>query len=510
MSIQKLLVANRGEIAIRILRAAADLRLPTVAVYAEDEAESLHLSKADEAVALPGRGVPAYLDGAAVLAIAREKGCDAVHPGYGFLSENADFANACGQAGVAFVGPGAETLDMFGNKATARDLAEKNGVPVLPGSQGATDLAAAEAFFDANGPTMIKAIAGGGGRGMRTIRDRDDLAAALETCQAEALQAFGNGDVFVERLLDQPRHVEIQIIGDGSGAICHLGERECSIQRRHQKLVEMAPAPGLAPDLRDRLTQAAVALAVAVDYRSLGTFEFLVAGDEFFFIEANPRLQVEHTVTEEVWGVDLVQAQLRIAGGASLAELGLTQVEAAAPRGQAMQVRINMETIGADGGVRPSGGILESFEMPSGPGVRVDSFGYAGYRTSPSYDSLLAKLIVHEPGNDFSVLARKTYRALCECRIAGLSSNIPFLQNLLCHSEFQAGGINTHFIDTHLDALVSGAAHQRMFFEPASEAPADGNLVGVKVDASDPLAILSHGKSEAAPAAAAATDNLSG
>ena len=216
MSIQKLLVANRGEIAIRILRAAADLRLPTVAVYAEDEAESLHLSKADEAVALPGRGVPAYLDGAAVLAIAREKGCDAVHPGYGFLSENADFANACGQAGVAFVGPGAETLDMFGNKATARDLAEKNGVPVLPGSQGATDLAAAEAFFDANGPTMIKAIAGGGGRGMRTIRDRDDLAAALETCQAEALQAFGNGDVFVERLLDQPRHVEIQIIGDGS------------------------------------------------------------------------------------------------------------------------------------------------------------------------------------------------------------------------------------------------------------------------------------------------------
>ena len=510
MSIQKLLVANRGEIAIRILRAAADLRLPTVAVYAEDEAESLHLSKADEAVALPGRGVPAYLDGAAVLAIAREKGCDAVHPGYGFLSENADFANACGQAGVAFVGPGAETLDMFGNKATARDLAEKNGVPVLPGSQGATDLAAAEAFFDANGPTMIKAIAGGGGRGMRTIRDRDDLAAALETCQAEALQAFGNGDVFVERLLDQPRHVEIQIIGDGSGAICHLGERECSIQRRHQKLVEMAPAPGLAPDLRDKLTQAAVALAVAVDYRSLGTFEFLVAGDEFFFIEANPRLQVEHTVTEEVWGVDLVQAQLRIAGGASLAELGLTQVEAAAPRGQAMQVRINMETIGADGSVRPSGGILESFEMPSGPGVRVDSFGYAGYRTSPSYDSLLAKLIVHAPGNDFSVLARKTYRALCECRIAGLSSNIPFLQNLLCHSEFQAGGINTHFIDTHLDALVSGAAHQRMFFEPASEAPADGNLVGVKVDASDPLAILSHGKSEAAPAAAAATDNLSG
>ena len=511
MSIEKLLVANRGEIAIRILRAAADLGIPTVAVYAGDEAASLHLSKADEAVALPGRGVPAYLDGAAVLAIAQEKNCDAIHPGYGFLSENADFANACGQAGVAFVGPGAETLDMFGDKAAARDLAEKNGVPVLPGSQGATDLGAAEAFFDIHGPTMIKAIGGGGGRGMRAILDKRDLAAALELCQAEALQAFGNGDVFVERLLEKPRHVEIQIIGDGSGAICHLGERECSIQRRHQKLVEMAPAPGLASDLRDKLTDAAVTLAGAVDYRNLGTFEFLLAGDDFFFIEANPRLQVEHTVTEEVWGVDLVQTQLHIAGGASLAELGLTQVEAGAPRGQAMQVRINMETIEADGSVRPTGGILESFEMPSGPGVRVDSFGYAGYRTSPSYDSLLAKLIVHAPGNDFTVLARKTYRALCECRIAGLSSNIPFLQNLLCHGEFQAGEINTHFIDTHLDALVSGAAHQRMFFEPASEAPADANLVGVKVDASDPLAILSHGRSEAAPTVTeAAGNNLSG
>ena len=510
MSVKKLLVANRGEIAIRILRAAADLGIATVAVYAEDEAEALHLSKADEAVALPGRGVPAYLDSAGILALARESGCDAVHPGYGFLSENADFANACGQAGIAFVGPGAETLDMFGDKAAARDLAEKNGVPVLPGSQGAADLAAAEAFFDEHGPTMIKAIGGGGGRGMRAIRDKADLAAALELCQAEAQQAFGNGDVFVERLLEQPRHVEIQIVGDGSGAICHLGERECSIQRRHQKLVEMAPAPGLAPDLRDKLTQAAVTLAGAVDYRNLGTFEFLVAGGEFFFIEANPRLQVEHTVTEEVWGVDLVQTQLHIAGGASLSDLGLTQVEAGAPRGQAMQVRINMETIEADGSVRPSGGVLEVFEMPSGPGVRVDSFGYAGYRTSPSYDSLLAKLIVHAPGNDFAVLARKTYRALCECRISGLSSNIPFLQNLLCHAEFQAGNVDTHFIENHLAALVGGADHQRMFFEPAGNGAADANLVGVKVDASDPLAVLAHGRSEAASPEVSASDSLSG
>ncbi|MBT5191995.1 MAG: carbamoyl-phosphate synthase large subunit [Rhodospirillaceae bacterium] len=506
MSIKKLLVANRGEIAIRILRAAADLGIPTVAVYATDEAESLHLAKADEAAILPGRGVPAYLDSGAILDLARELGCDAIHPGYGFLSENAEFALACAQAGVAFVGPGAETLSMFGDKAAARDLAEKCGVPVLPGSQGATDVAAAEAFFEAHGPTMIKAIGGGGGRGMRAIHEKKDIAAALEICQGEALQAFGNGDVFVERLLQQPRHIEVQIIGDGSGAISHLGERECSIQRRHQKLVEMAPAPGLAPLLRERLTQAAVKLAGAVDYRNVGTFEFLIEGDDYFFIEANPRLQVEHTVTEEVWGVDLVQTQLHIAGGATLSDLNLAQDQVAPPRGQAMQVRINMETIEADGSVRPSGGTLEAFEMPSGPGIRVDTFGYPGYRTSPSYDSLLAKLIAHANGNDFTVLARKTYRALCECRITGLASNISFLQNLVTHPDFRAGKINTQFIDTHLDDLVGGTDHQRLFLTPDADDPADANLVGVKVDASDPLAVLSHGKSEAAPTAAASSD----
>ena len=510
MSVKKLLVANRGEIAIRILRAAADLGIDSVAVFAEDDAQSLHTSKADEAVALPGRGVAAYLDSAAILAVAEETGCDAIHPGYGFLSENADFANACARAGIAFVGPGAETLDMFGDKAAARDLAERNGVPVLPGSQGATDVAEAEAFFASQGPLMIKAIAGGGGRGMRAIHDAAEIAAAHALCQAEALQAFGNGDVFVERLLERPRHVEIQIIGDGSGAISHLGERECSIQRRHQKLVEVAPAPGLAPGLRDKLTQAAVTLAGAVDYRNLGTFEFLVDGEDYFFIEANPRLQVEHTVTEEVWGIDLVQSQLRLAGGASLSELGLTQAEVGPPRGQAMQVRINMETIEADGTVRPTGGVLESFEMPSGPGIRIDSFAYAGYRTSPSYDSLLAKLIAHTNGGDFAALAQKAYRALCECHISGLASNIPFLQNLLCHPEFRAGHIDTHFIDGHLDALVNGGDHQRLFLAPAAAQPGDANLVGVKVDASDPLAVLAHGKSQATPTAAAAGNGLSG
>ncbi len=498
MSIKKLLVANRGEIAIRILRAAADMGIPTVAVHAEDEADALHTVKAEAAVALSGRGVPAYLDSAGILALARDNGCDAIHPGYGFLSENAEFAMSCAQAGIAFVGPGAETLDMFGDKAAARDLAEKNGVPVLPGSQGAVDVAAAEAFFDDHGAIMIKAIGGGGGRGMRAIHERGEIAAALELCRGEALQAFGRGEVFVERLLEQPRHIEIQIIGDGSGAISHLGERECSIQRRHQKLVELAPAPGLTPELRDKLAKSAVALAGAVDYRNIGTFEFLVDGDDYFFIEANPRLQVEHTVTEEVWGIDLVQTQLRLAGGASLAELDLCQEDLGPPRGQAMQVRINMETMAPDGSVRPSGGVLESFEMPSGPGIRVDSFGYAGYRTSPSYDSLLAKLIAHAPGGDFTQLVQKTYRALCECRITGLASNIPFLQNLLSHPEFRAGGLHTQFIDRHLDALASGTEHRRLFFGPDTVAAPDGNLVGVKVDASDPLAVLAHGKSEGA------------
>ena len=510
MSVKKLLIANRGEIAIRILRAAADLGTTTVAIYAQDESQSLHLSKADEAVALPGRGVTAYLDSAGILALAQEMGCDAIHPGYGFLSENADFAVACAQAGIAFVGPGTETLHMFGDKAAARDLAERNGVPVLPGSQGATDVAGAEAFFASHGATMIKAIAGGGGRGMRAIRDGGEMAAAHALCQAEALQAFGNGDVFVERLLEQPRHIEVQIIGDGSGAISHLGERECSIQRRHQKLVEMAPAPGLAPDLRDKLTQAAVTLAGAVDYRNVGTFEFLVDGDDFYFIEANPRLQVEHTVTEEVWGIDLVQSQLRLAGGASLADLGLLQADVGPPRGQAMQVRINMETIAADGGVRPTGGVLENFEMPSGPGIRVDSFGYAGYRTLPSYDSLLAKLIAHSQGNDFAALAQKTYRALCECRITGLASNIPFLQNLLCHPEFRAGRLHTGFIDTYLAGLVEGAEHQRRFFELPRDDLVDAQLLGVKVDAGDPLAVLAHGKSQSAQAVTALGDGLSG
>ena len=426
MTVKKMLIANRGEIAIRILRAAADIGIASVAIYAEDESQSLHVAKADEAAALPGRGVPAYLDGAAILELAQDMNCDAIHPGYGFLSENSKFALSCAKAGIAFVGPSMEILEVFGDKAAARDLAQRNGVPVLPGSDGAADGSTAEAFFDTHGATMIKAVGGGGGRGMRAVLDKDKISGALHICQAEALQAFGNGDVFVEKLLPAPRHIEVQIIGDGSGAISHLGERECSIQRRHQKLVEMAPAPGLEQGLRERITAAAVKMAEAVDYGNLGTFEFLVEGEEFFFIEANPRLQVEHTVTEEVWGVDLVQTQIALTGGATLSDLGLRQADLGPPRGQAMQVRINMETIDKDGSVHPTGGVLEVFEMPSGPGIRVDTFGYAGYSTIPSYDSLLAKLVAHTNGNNFAALSQKTYRALCECRIGGFLPTLAF------------------------------------------------------------------------------------
>lgn len=499
MTVKKMLIANRGEIAIRILRAAADIGIASVAIYAEDESQSLHVAKADEAAALPGRGVPAYLDGAAILELAQDMNCDAIHPGYGFLSENSKFALSCAKAGIAFVGPSMEILEVFGDKAAARDLAQRNGVPVLPGSDGAADGSTAEAFFDTHGATMIKAVGGGGGRGMRAVLDKDKISGALHICQAEALQAFGNGDVFVEKLLPAPRHIEVQIIGDGSGAISHLGERECSIQRRHQKLVEMAPAPGLEQVLRERITAAAVKMAEAVDYGNLGTFEFLVEGEEFFFIEANPRLQVEHTVTEEVWGVDLVQTQIALTGGATLSDLDLRQADLGPPRGQAMQVRINMETIDKDGSVHPTGGVLEVFEMPSGPGIRVDTFGYAGYSTIPSYDSLLAKLVAHTNGNNFAALSQKTYRALCECRIGGFSTNIGFLQNLLQNDEFRTGNIATTFIANHLGTLVDGVDHQRRYFEAADGLAEDKNLVGVKVDASDPLAVLAHGKSAALP-----------
>jgi acetyl/propionyl-CoA carboxylase alpha subunit/acetyl-CoA carboxylase carboxyltransferase component len=521
-----LLIANRGEIAIRIIRAAAEMGIRTVAVFPDDDAASLHTRKADEARRLNGAGAAAYLDGKQIIALAKDAGCDAIHPGYGFLSENAAFARRCASEGITFVGPRAEMLELFGDKVQARALAERCGIPILRGTSGATSLDEAQKFFSSLGEgatIMIKALAGGGGRGMRAVSRADEIEEAYKRCQSEARASFGNSDVYVEQLMPRARHIEVQIIGDGSGDVSHLWERECSIQRRNQKIVEIAPSPGLAPAMRDRLTAAAVRMAKEVRYNNLGTFEFLVNADTsaktdeagFAFIEANPRLQVEHTVTEEVTGIDLVALQIQLAGGRSLAELKMQQADIPKPRGFAMQVRINMESMQADGSAKPAGGTITAFEASSGPRVRTDSFAYAGYTTSPSFDSLLAKLIAHSPSSDFADVVTKTYRALCEFRIEGVPTNIGFLQSLLQHPEFIANRVYTRFVEDNIAALVAESGHRRLFFDRTIPAPradaerAGARRAGAKIDASDPLAVLHHGKSESnAPSPIAPTTTV--
>ncbi len=502
MPIEKLLVANRGEIAIRIMRAARELGIVSVAVHSQDDANSLHVRRADEAHALDGVGARAYLDVEAVVAAAQSRGCDAVHPGYGFLSESAALARRCAEAGIVFVGPTAESLELFGDKARARNLAAGLGVAVLRGSEGAVDLAGAAAFFESLGAgegMMIKALAGGGGRGMRVVTAAEQIAEAFARCQSEAAAAFGNGDLLVERLMPRARHVEVQIVGDGAGAVAQLGERECSLQRRHQKVVEWAPSPSLSAPARERLTAAAVRMAEAADYRSLGTFEFLVNlddEDDFAFIEANPRLQVEHTVTEEVTGVDLVRAQLRIAGGSRLGELGLTQSDAPAARGYAIQARVNMERMEPSGEVRPSGGMLTAFEPPSGPGVRVDTYGYPGYTTNPNFDSLLAKVIAASASADFADAVRRARRALSEFRIEGVEANLDFLERSLAHADFSRGAIYTSWVDDHAAELAAGAGTEPVSGNGVASAQSAeaglAGLAGAQLDTRDPLAGLNY------------------
>jgi acetyl/propionyl-CoA carboxylase alpha subunit/acetyl-CoA carboxylase carboxyltransferase component len=484
--VKKLLIANRGEIAIRIADAAAGLGIATVGVHSEDDANSLHLKRVDETKALKGRGAAAYLDIASVIAAAKATKCDAIHPGYGFLAENAQFAEACAEARIAFVGPTPEQLKLFGDKAQARAHAQKCKVPVLPGTEGPVDVSGAKAFFKkhAQSGIVLKAVAGGGGRGMRLIGKEDEIADAFERAAAEAKAAFGNGALYAERMVSRARHVEIQIAGDGKGNVVALGERECSLQRRSQKIVELAPSPTLDSAMRKKIVDAALAMAKAVTYRSLGTFEFLVDGPEFFFIEANPRLQVEHTVTEEVWGVDLVQAQLR----------GVLP-ESAEARGYAIQLRVNLETMTADGSAKPGGGTLTIYEPPGGPGVRVDSYGYAGYRTNPNFDSLLAKVIVH--AGTFEAAVARAERALAAFRLDGAPSNLGFLRALLADKDVRANKIHTRFIDEHAGKLVKAAAKYA-----APVAASTNRQAGAKVDAVDPLAVLTYGKAQGAPAAA--------
>ena len=481
MSFKKLLIANRGEIAIRIARAAADAGIATVAIFPADDGLSLHVRVADEAHEIPGRGARAYLAIESVVKVAKAAGCDAVHPGYGFLSENADFAKACAAEGIAFVGPKVSALELFGDKVAARQLAKRGGVPIIEGTSGPSSLEEIKAFFDSlgsGGAIVIKAMAGGGGRGMRVVEKAADLAEAHARCQSEAKAAFGFDGVYAERLIRQARHIEVQIIGDKHGAVSHLCERECTIQRRHQKLIEVAPSPSLSESLRGRMIEAAKQLAAAASYDNLGTFEFLVDGsadDNFAFIEANPRLQVEHTVTEEVLGLDLVCAQLAVAAGASLASLGLAQDAIPKPRGRAMQLRVNMETLDELGATHPTGGVLAVFEPPLGPGIRVDSFAYAGYKTSAAFDSLLAKVIVHTPGEAWHDVVARASRALREFRIDGVVTNIAFLQAVLAHPNFRTNRIATDFIDRNIAKLVEAAdGAARPLFFAATERTASG------------------------------------
>ena len=501
MSCSALLIANRGEIAVRIARAAQDLGIRSVAVHSADDGASLHTQVADAAHELAGEGPAAYLDEAAIVQAALENGCDAIHPGYGFLAERAGFARRCAEAGLLFVGPQATHLELFGDKARARAAAIAADVPVPEGLNEAVSLERAQEFHAAlNGGAMIvKAVAGGGGRGTRVVMDAAEVESAYRRCQSEAKAAFGAAEVYVEAFLPRARHVEVQILGDVQGNVTHLGERECSVQRRHQKVVEVAPAPNLDAGLREAIIAAAVRFAAAQGYANLGTFEFLVdasgsTAQPFVFIEANARLQVEHTVTEEVTGVDIVQAQIRLALGATLAELGLDDPTVTRPRGYAVQARVNMETIGEDGLVRPSSGTLGAYEPPGGPGVRTDGFGYAGYRPSTAFDSLLAKVIVHSPTQDFSAVIQRAGRALSEFRLEGVPVNIAFLRNVLGHEDFAAGAVYTRWVDDRLSELAAPPAEPQRFAATQALRPeqAAAGYAGARVDTTDPLALFDH------------------
>jgi acetyl/propionyl-CoA carboxylase alpha subunit/acetyl-CoA carboxylase carboxyltransferase component len=438
---KRVLIANRGEIAIRIARAASALGVESVAVYPPADALCLHTRIATRAVAIGGGGDPvaAYLDIEGLIAVAKAADCDCVHPGYGFLAENAEFARRCLAEGLAFIGPRPETLELFGDKTRARELARARGVPIIPGSPRAVETAdeAADTAADLGYPVMVKAAAGGGGRGMRAVQGPEDLAAAFERCRGEALAAFGDGSLFLEKLIPRPRHIEVQVLADRAGALVHLHERDCSVQLRHQKVVEIAPAPALAPRLRERLLADALDLARAAEYVNAGTVEFLVDPEagRHYFIECNPRIQVEHTVTEQVTGVDLVEAQFRIAAGESLADLGIGhQAAVGGPRGYAVQARI----------VAQGPGTLTAWREPAGPGVRVDSSGYLGYAPPPQFDPMFAKLICasNSTGSLASALDR-TLRALDEFQIAGLPTNLAQLKAILADPAVRAGDART-------------------------------------------------------------------
>ena len=441
--VEKILIANRGEIAVRIIRACRDMGIPSVAVFSDADADGLHVKMADEAVCIgPPLSRKSYLNAERILTAARDTGADAVHPGYGFLSESPDFARACADAGIVFIGPPPEVIRMAGNKSQARKELNRLGVPVIPGSEEliATPDAAAEAAESLGYPVIIKASAGGGGRGMRIAHDVTELAAGFSVAAAEAGAAFGTSDLYLEKYLVKPRHVEIQILADRHGNVVHLGERECSIQKRYQKLIEEAPSPVVDADLRRRMGETAVRVARSMGYVNAGTMEFLVDRDgRFFFMEVNARLQVEHPVTEMITGIDIVMEQIRIAGGDTLK----FRQEDICINGWAMECRINAAD--PDDDFMPSPGEVGTLNLPGGPWVRMDTYLTAGCMVPPFYDSLVGKLIVWAPDRT-SALARMN-RALSEFEIEGIRVTAPFHREILADGDFKRGIYDTHFIE---------------------------------------------------------------
>jgi acetyl-CoA carboxylase biotin carboxylase subunit len=442
---KKILVANRGEIAVRVIRTCREMGIRTAAVYSEADRDALHVRLADEAFCVgPAPARDSYLNIPNIISTAELLGVDGVHPGYGFLAENPHFAEICQDCGITFIGPPATAIQKMGDKAAARQMMRKAGVPVVPGSDGPVrDEAAAFAAARETGyPLMIKAAAGGGGRGMRLVQSREDLRRALAAAQQEAEAAFGSGAVYVEKYLEAPRHVEVQILADGRGAVAALGERDCSVQRRHQKLLEEAPSPGVNPRLRRALVRAAVRAAEIVGYANAGTVEFLVDGEAFYFMEMNTRIQVEHPVTEMLTGVDLVREQIRIAAGGRL-----TLPRDGEPRGHAIECRINAEDPARD--FLPSAGRLTAFIPPGGPGIRVDTHAFAGCTIPPYYDSLIAKVIAWGWDRDEAIARMR--RALAEFEIGGVRTTIPLHLAVLDNTFFRRGEVYVDFVQRRVD-----------------------------------------------------------
>lgn len=447
---EKVLIANRNEIALRIIRACRELSIPTVAVYSTADANAVHVRFADEAICIgPPSATLSYLHQPSILAAAEITGADAIHPGYGFLAENAQFASAVRAMGKNFIGPSVEHLRMFGDKLSAKAAAARAGLPMLKGSGGA--VATLEDAFDAaeiaGYPVMLKAAAGGGGKGMRVVEDRETLERVFQITQTESQAAFGNSDVFIERYLRSPRHVEVQVAGDGQGGGIHLGTRDCSMQRRHQKIIEEAPAPGLSDSLRESIREAAAELVRDSKYQTVGTVEFLVEGEEFFFLEVNPRIQVEHPVTEEVTGVDLIQLQMELAAGLGLS-IEQADIEIA---GHAIEVRVNAEHPDT---FLPSPGLVTGYHEPGGPGVRVDSAIHEQAMVQPYYDSLTGKLIVK--GRDREHAIRRMIGAIDEFIVEGIHTTLPLQRELLLSDAFRDLSFYTRFVDQYVAERQSG------------------------------------------------------